>query len=95
MFKQISTKELKEIYAERPWINKNAISNLFLSAFAEAVIPAMDKAMSRFYKIIQSTEFIAKIEENIIDESFTRVIEMVKDDLREELVKIFIFDDEQ
>ena len=95
MFKQLSAKELKEIYAERPWINKNAISNLFLSAFAEAVIPAMDKAMARFYKIIQSTEFIAKIEENIIDESFTRVIEMVKDDLREELVKIFIFDDEQ
>ena len=94
MFKQLSAKELKEIYAERPWINKNAISNLFLSAFAEAVIPAMDKAMARFYKIIQSTEFIAKIEENIIDESFTRVIEMVKDDLREELVKIFIFDDE-
>ncbi|MHA1171567.1 MAG: hypothetical protein ACTSQ3_05770, partial [Candidatus Heimdallarchaeota archaeon] len=70
MFKQLSAKELKEIYAERPWINKNAISNLFLSAFAEAVIPAMDKAMARFYKIIQSTEFIAKIEENIIDESF-------------------------
>ena len=46
MFKQLSTKELKEIYADRPWINKNAITNLFLSAFAETVIPAMDKAMA-------------------------------------------------
>ena len=37
MFKQLSTKELKEVYAARPWINKNALTNLFLSAFAEAV----------------------------------------------------------
>ena len=93
MFKQYSTKELKEIYASRPWINKTAVTNLFLSAFAEAVIPAIDDAMERLYKILSSTEFIAKIEEEIIDESITRVIDMIKDELREDLVKNMIFDE--
>lgn len=87
MYKQLSAKELKEIYDQRPWINKTAVTNLFLSAFAEAVIPAIDEAMERLYKILSSTEFIAKIEEEIIDESITRVIDMIKDELREDLVK--------
>ena len=93
MFKQLSSKDLKSIYADRPWINKNALTNLFLNAFAEAVIPAMDKAMERMYKILSSTEFIAKIEEDVIDESITRVIEMIKEELREDLVKGMLFDD--
>ena len=93
MFKQLSSKELKDIYAERPWINKNALTNIFLSAFAEAVIPAMDKAMAKMFKILTSTEFIAKIEEGIIDESIERVIAMIKDELREDLVKGMLFDE--
>ncbi|MFW9921744.1 MAG: hypothetical protein ACFFDW_00450 [Candidatus Thorarchaeota archaeon] len=93
MFKQHSSKDLKEIYDQRPWINKAAVTNLFLSAFAEAVIPAIDEAMERLYKILSSTEFIAKIEEEIIDESITRVIDMIKDELREDIVKRMMFDD--
>ena len=93
MFKQLSAKELREIYADRPWINKNALTNLFLSAFAEAVVPAMDKAMERLFKILSSTEFIAKLEEDIVDESITRVIEKVKSELREDLIKGMLFDE--
>ncbi|MHA1213035.1 MAG: hypothetical protein ACTSSH_11290 [Candidatus Heimdallarchaeota archaeon] len=93
MYKQLSSKELQKIYSERPWINKNALTNLFLSAFAEAVIPAMDKAIANFYKILSSTEFIAKLEEDIIDESIDRVIAMVKEELREDLVKGMLFDE--
>lgn len=93
MFKNVSSKELKEIYENRPWINKTALTNLFLSAFAEAVIPAMDEAMERLYKILSSTEFIAKIEEEIIDESITRIIDMIKDELREDLVKRMVLDE--
>ena len=93
MFKQVSAKELKDIYANRPWINKTALTNLFLSAFAEAVIPAMDEAMERLYKILSSTEFIAKIEEEIIDESIMRIIDMIKDELREDLVKGMVLED--
>lgn len=93
MFKDLSAKELKDLYATRPWINKTALTNLFLSAFAEAVIPALDKAMERMYKILSSTEFIAKLEEEVIDESVTRVIEMIKDELREEIVKGMAFEE--
>ena len=93
MFKQYTTQELKDIYTARPWINKTALTNLFLSAFAESVIPAMDDAMERLYKILSSTEFIAKIEEEIIDESITRIIDMIKDELREDLVKGMVLDD--
>jgi len=93
MSKQMNAKELQEIYAERPWINKNALTNLFLSAFAEAIIPAMDKALSNMYKILSSTEFIAKIEEDIIDESIGRVIAKIKEDLRKDLIKGMLFDD--
>ena len=93
MFKQYTSQELKEIYAARPWINKTALTNLFLSAFAESVIPAMDEAMERLYKILSSTEFIAKIEEEIIDESITRIIDMIKDELREDLVKGMVLDE--
>ena len=93
MFKNVSSKELKEIYENRPWINKTALTNLFLSAFAEAVIPAMDEAMERLYKILSSTEFIAKIEEEIIDEYITRIIDMIKDELREDLVKRMVLDE--
>ncbi|MHA1629790.1 MAG: hypothetical protein ACTSXO_08280 [Candidatus Heimdallarchaeota archaeon] len=93
MFKQLSSKELQKIYSERPWINKNALTNLFLSAFAEAVIPAMDQAMEKMFKILTSTEFIAKIEEDVIDESIQRVIAMIKDDLRKDLVKGMLFDE--
>jgi len=93
LFKQLSSKELQKIYSERPWINKNALTNLFLSAFAEAVIPAMDQAMEKMFKILTSTEFIAKIEEDVIDESIQRVIDMIKDDLRKDLVKGMLFDE--
>jgi len=93
LFKQLSSKELQKIYSERPWINKNALTNLFLSAFAEAVIPAMDQAMEKMFKILTSTEFIAKIEEDVIDESIQRVIAMIKDDLRKDLVKGMLFDE--
>ena len=93
MFKQMNSKELKEIYAKRPWINKNALTNLFLSAFAEAVIPALDNAMEKLYKILSSTEFIAKLEEDVIDESIARVVSMIKDELREDLIKGMLFDD--
>ncbi len=89
----MSSKELQKIYSERPWINKNALTNLFLSAFAEAVIPAMDQAMEKMFKILTSTEFIAKIEEDVIDESIQRVIAMIKDDLRKDLVKGMLFDE--
>jgi len=89
----LSSKELQKIYSERPWINKNALTNLFLSAFAEAVIPAMDQAMEKMFKILTSTEFIAKIEEDVIDESIQRVIAMIKDDLRKDLVKGMLFDE--
>ena len=92
MFKELTSKELKEIYSKRPWINKTALTNLFLSAFAQAVVPALDEAMERMYKILSSTEFIAKLEEEVIDESITRVIEMIKDELREEIVKGMAFD---
>ena len=30
MFRQLSAKELKDIYADRPWINKNALTNLVI-----------------------------------------------------------------
>lgn len=93
LYTQKSPNELKELYAARPWINKTALTNLFLSAFAESVIPAMDEAMERLYKILSSTEFIARIEEEIIDESITRVIDMIKDELREDLVKGMVVDD--
>lgn len=93
MFKVMNSKELKEMYDSRPWINKSTLTNLFLSAFAEAVIPAIDEAMERLYKILSSTEFIAKIEEDVIDESIARVIDMIKDELREDLVKRMVFDD--
>jgi hypothetical protein len=93
MFKQLSAKELKQIYADRPWINKNALTNLFLSAFAEAVIPAMDKALEKLFKILSSTEFIAKLEEDIMDESIARVIDKIKSDLRADLIKGMLFDE--
>ena len=93
MFKQLSAKELKDMYASRPWINKNALTNLFLSAFAEAVIPALDKAMEKMYKILSSTEFIARMEEEVIDESIERVFEMIKEELREDLIKGMLFDE--
>lgn len=93
MFKQMSAKDLKDAYATRPWINKNALTNLFLSAFAEAVIPALDKAMEKMYKILSSTEFIAKMEEDVIDESIERVFEMIKEELREDLIKGMLFDE--
>ncbi|NHJ40434.1 MAG: hypothetical protein FK731_10415 [Asgard group archaeon] len=93
MFKQLSSKELNKTYSDRPWINKNALTNLFLSAFAEAVIPAMDKAMEKLFKILSSTEFIAKLEEDIVDESISRVIAKIKNELREDLIKGMLFDD--
>jgi hypothetical protein len=93
MFKQLSAKDLKQIYADRPWINKNALTNLFLSAFAESVIPAMDKAMEKLFKILSSTEFIAKLEEDILDESIERVIDKIKNELREDLIKGMLFDE--
>ncbi|NHK32153.1 MAG: hypothetical protein FK730_12420 [Asgard group archaeon] len=93
MFKQLSAKELSKTYSDRPWINKNALTNLFLSAFAEAVIPAMDKAMEKLFKILSSTEFIAKLEEDIVDESISRVIDKIKNELREDLIKGMLFDD--
>jgi len=94
MFKQHSTKDLTQMYTDRPWINKNALTNLFLSAFAEAVLPEMDKAMEKLYKILSSTEFIAKIEEDIVDDSIKRVIEKIKDDLRKGIIKGMLFDEE-
>ncbi len=91
LYKQLTNKELNDIYSDRPWINKNALTNIFLSAFAEAVLPAMDKAMENLYKILTSTEFIARIEEGIVDESIERVINQIKDELREGLIKGMLF----
>jgi hypothetical protein len=93
MYKQLSGKELKKIYANRPWINKNALTNLFLTAFAETVIPAIDQAMEKLYKVLTSTEFIARIEEDVIDESVQRVIQMIKDELREDLIERMTFEE--
>ncbi|MEA2071334.1 MAG: hypothetical protein U9O98_08590 [Asgard group archaeon] len=93
MPEKLTAKEINEIYKKRPWINKHALSNLFLEAFAETVIPAMDKAMGQLYKKLISEDFILKIEQEVVDEAILRLIKMIKEGLREEMIEQLKFED--
>jgi hypothetical protein len=95
MSTRLSRKALNELYSNRPWINKAALSRLFLTAFAETVIPAMDKAMEKLYKKLTSERFLTKLEQDVIDESIYRVIKMIKAELREEISERLKFEDEE
>ncbi|MBD3191735.1 MAG: hypothetical protein GF308_13895 [Candidatus Heimdallarchaeota archaeon] len=94
MSKTLSSKSIDEIYSKRPWINKAGLTRLFLSAFAETVIPAMDRAMEKLYKELTSERFITKLEQDVIDEAIYRVINMIKDELREEISHRLSFEEE-